>query len=143
MTVSWLPGAPPIPGAWTTTAAFPVGDARTWSVTVAKNLTGWGAEWRLGYPLNGTLPNLLPGSYAPPEVLVHKSLAAGTLAVVVNADGSSTLTWTTTELDTETLLPGIYYHQAVVIDPQGNPFTVVDGRVTLTTSLRATDLQPA
>jgi hypothetical protein len=97
----------------------------------------------LGYPLSGTLPNLLPGSYAPPEVLVHKSLAAGSLAVVVNADGSSTLTWTTAELDTETLLPGVYYHQAVVIDPQGNPFTVVDGRVTLTTSLRATNLQPA
>ena len=143
MTGGWLPDTLPLVGAVTKMVTFPAGDARTWNVTVVKNLTGWGAEWRLGVPLSGGLPSLLPGSYAPPEVLVHKSLAAGSLAVVVNADGLSTLTWTTAELDTETLLPGVYYHQAVVIDPQGNPFTVIDGRVTLTTSLRATDLQPA
>lgn len=117
-------------------STFPAGDTRTWSVSVARDLTGYSAEWRMGVPASGSLPSLLPVSYMPPEIVVLKSSGAN-LAIVLNGDGTSTLTWTTTYADTVGLDPAPYSHQAVVIDPQGNPTTVVEGRVILTPSLRA------
>lgn len=134
MAGGWLPVASGQSGAQLAAQTFPAGDTRTWSVSVAKDLTGYSAEWRMGVPVSGALPSLLPVAYSPPEIVVLKASGAN-LAVITGT--TSTLTWTTTYADTIGLDPAIYWHQAVVIDPQGNPTTVAEGRVTLTQSLRA------
>jgi len=139
MAGGWLPVAPGQSGAQLATQTFPAGDTRTWSVAVAKDLTGFSAEWRMGLPADGPLPSLLPVSYSAPEVVVLKASGAN-LAVVPGV--TSVLTWTTTYADTIGLDPSVYWHQAVVIDPQGNPTTVAEGRVTLTPSLRAVQADP-
>ncbi|WP_449411110.1 hypothetical protein [Methylobacterium komagatae] len=134
MAGGWLPVASGQSGAQLAAQTFPAGDTRTWAVSVAKDLTGYSAEWRMGVPVSGALPSLLPVAYSPPEVVVLKASGAN-LAVITGT--TSTLTWTTTYADTIGLDPAVYWHQAVVIDPQGNPTTVAEGRVTLTQSLRA------
>lgn len=141
MAGGWLPIDPIQSGAQTATQTFPAGDTRTWSVTVANDLTGYTAEWRMGVPVSGSLPSLLPVAYSPPQIVVFKSSTAN-LAMAPVAGGSWTLTWTTTYADTVGLNPALYWHQAVVIDPQGNPYTVAEGRVILTQSLRATQVGP-
>ncbi len=65
MAGSWLPTPAPQAGFQQPASTFPAGDNRTWSVTVAKDLTGYSAEWRMCVPASGSLPSLLPVSYSP------------------------------------------------------------------------------
>lgn len=135
MSGGWL-SLPTAPAQNAGSETFPVGDAKTWSVTIPQDLTGYTAEWRLGIPDTGSLLNLLPVAYSPPQVLVFKASGAN-LALNPATSGGWALTWATTYADTVGIKPGVYWQQAVVIDPQGNPTTVDQCQVTLTQSLRA------
>lgn len=97
------------------------------------DLTGWSAEWTLGIPDNASA--LLLGPYAPPQTCVLK--ASGANLDIVTINGASSLRFALTYADTISLPPRGYWQEAVVIDPQGNPYTVAEGRVNLTPSLRA------
>lgn len=140
MAGGWLPQSTVQPGVRQPPQQIPCGDARTWSVAVATDLTGYTAEWRLGIPPSGVLLGLLGTSYQVPAVDVLKSSAVTppTLTLYQVSTGNWMLAWTTTSADTLSLTPGEYWQQAVVIDPQGNPTTVAEGQVVLTPSLRAT-----
>lgn len=141
MAGGWLPFSAQASQLNTKTEEWPVGDERTWSVTVPRDLTGYTAEWRLGIPINGAVPTLSSTGYAPPEIIVRKTSAAN-LAMNPVSLGVWSLNWAVLEADTIGLLPGIYCHQAVVIGPASGPVTVDEGFVRLGPSLRATDLQP-
>lgn len=120
--------------------AFPSGDARDFAIGIAgKDLTGWTAQWLLGVPPNLAMLGMLSTSYTPPDISVLKATGAN-LNIVVTGSGTSltsNLRFTLTYADTIGLSPRTYWQQAVVIDPMGNPYTVAEGPVNLTPSLRS------
>ena len=128
------------PGVRQRGVSLPVGDARTWGIAIpGKNLTGYDAQWLLGMPPNPILLNLLTTGYVPPDISVLKATGAN-LDIVVTGEGdavASNLRFTLGYADTINLPPRTYWQQAVVIDPMGNPYTVAEGPVNLTPSLRA------
>lgn len=128
------------PGVRQTQVSLPAGDARTWGIAVpGKDLTGYDAQWLLGVPPNPAFLGLLSTSYVSPEIAVLKATGAN-LNIVVTGSGPSlvsNLRFTLTYSDTIGLAPRTYWQQAVVIDPMGNPYTVAEGQVNLTPSLRS------
>lgn len=120
--------------------SLPVGDARTWNIDIpGKDFTGYEAQWLLGMPPNPVLLNLLTTGYVPPDISVLKATGANlNIIVTPGADGpTSNLRFTLGYSDTINLAPRTYWQQAVVIDPMGNPYTVAEGPVNLTPSLRS------
>ncbi|MGE8128991.1 hypothetical protein ACQKQD_18620 [Methylobacterium sp. NPDC080182] len=122
--------------------AFPLGDAKDFAIDVpGKDLTGWDAQWLLGVPPNPAFLGLLSTSYTPPNIAVMK--ATGANLNIVTVDGGSSLRFSLTYSDTIGLQPRPYWQQAIVIDPMGNPYTVAEGPVNLTPSLRAVQFAAA
>ncbi|AYO83563.1 hypothetical protein [Methylobacterium brachiatum] len=127
--------------------SLPCGNARAWSIPVASadgsaaDLTGWSAEWTLGIPENPAALGLSLSGYIAPQICVLK--ATGANLDIVTVGGSSSLRFDLTYADTIGIKPGVYWQEAVVIDPQGNPYTVAEGKVNLTPSLRALHLTAA
>ncbi|MCJ2084580.1 hypothetical protein MKK88_01035 [Methylobacterium sp. E-005] len=128
------------PGVRQGSVSLQVGDARTWNLAVpGKDLTGYSAQWLLGVPPNPAMLGLLSTSYTPPDISVMKTTGAN-LNIVVTGSGASlvsNLRFALTYADTIDLTPRTYWQQAVAIDPMGNPYTVAEGPVNLTPSLRA------
>lgn len=128
------------PGVKQSSVSLQVGDARTWNLAVpGKDLTGYSAQWLLGVPPNPAMLGLLSTSYTPPDIAVLKATGAN-LDIVVTGSGASlvsNLRFALTYADTIGLSSRTYWQQAVVIDPMGNPYTVAEGPVNLTPSLRA------
>lgn len=139
--------------ALTTNAAsisLPCGNARAWQIPVTNadgspaDLTGWTAEWTLGIPENGVALGVglnRLGGYVTPQICVLK--ATGANLDIVTIDGASSLRFDLAYADTIGLTPMVYWQEAVVIDPQGNPYTVEGSKVNLTPSLRALHLSAA
>lgn len=127
--------------------SLPCGNARAWSIPVASadgsaaDLTGWTAEWTLGIPENPAVLGLSLGGYVAPQICVLK--ATGANLDIVTVGGASSLRFDLAYADTIGIKPGVYWQEAVVIDPQGNPYTVAEGKVNLTPSLRALHLSAA
>lgn len=129
---------------------IPCGNYRAFSIPVRHppppdgdgspvDLTGWTAEWTLGIPDKANV--FLPGPYAPPQVCVLK--ASGANLDIVTIGGASSLRFALNYADTIGLAPRVYWQEATVIDPQGNPYTVSEGQVNLTPSLRAVRVSAA
>lgn len=120
--------------------SLPAGDARTFAIGIAgKDLTGYDAQWLLGIPPNPAFLGLLSTSYTPPDISVLKATGAN-LDILVTGSGASlvsNLRFALTYADTINLAARTYWQQAVVIDPMGNPYTVAEGPVNLTPSLRS------
>jgi hypothetical protein len=131
----------------TATVSFPCGNARAWEIPVTNadgspaDLTGWTAEWTLGIPENPVSLGLGIGSYVAPQICVLKATGANLDIVTIN--GASSLRFDLAYADTIGLTPRPYWQEAVAIDPQGNPYTVREGKVNLTPSLRALHLSAA
>ncbi|MET3409440.1 hypothetical protein [Methylobacterium sp. 1030] len=117
---------------------LPCGDAMTWSVTLpGVSLPGYTALWLLGTPPQPALLGLPAAPVTAPAVLVTKTPAL----LVIGSD--TQLRFSIAATDTASIAPGLFWQQAQVIDPQGNPYTVDEGPVLLTPSLAAIRLTAA
>lgn len=126
------------------TVSFPVGDNRTWQITVpGMDLTvgGYTAVWMLGSLPESALLGLPNAVLTPSSVSLVKT--SGTTLSILAVGPDSQLRFTTTSADTIGFAPGQYWQQAVVIDGSGNPVTVAQGIVILTPSLNALRLNAA
>lgn len=67
--------------------------------------------------------------------VISKFSTVGTSEINITNTTAGLLTVNLNESDTNSLLPGVYYHELEVEDSTGNPFTVAIGHMTLEKSL--------